>query len=70
MKITVDLSKCTGRRNCISAAPSVFDLDEQFKAVVVDPKGDSDEDIIKAAKLCPTQAIILEDEKSEKKIYP
>jgi ferredoxin len=70
MKITVDLSRCTGRRNCISAAPGVFDLNEEFKAVVVDPHGESDEDILKAAKLCPTLAIILEDEKSGKKIYP
>lgn len=70
MKITVDLSRCTGRRNCIAMAPGVFDLNEQFKAVVVDPHGDSDEDILKAAKLCPTLAISLGDEETGQKIYP
>lgn len=54
----------------MSTAPDVFDLDEQFKAVVIDPKGDSEENILKAAKLCPTLAISLEDEKSGKRIYP
>jgi ferredoxin len=70
MKIIVDQSKCTGRRNCIAMAPGVFDLNEQFKAFVADPKGDSDEDILKAARLCPTLAITLEDEKTGKRIYP
>lgn len=70
MKITVDQGKCQGRRNCISTAPDVFDLDEKFKAVVIDSSGDSEENILKAARFCPTQAIILEDEKSGKRIYP
>ncbi len=70
MKITVDRSKCRGHRNCITTAPDVFDFDEEFKAVVIDPKGDSDEKIVKAAKLCPTAAIILEDENTGKRIFP
>ena len=70
MKILVDQGKCQGRRNCISCAPDVFDLDQSFKAVVTNPKGDSDENILKAAKFCPTQAIFLEDEKTGKRIYP
>jgi ferredoxin len=51
-------------------APNVFDLDEEFKAIIIDPKGDSDEEILKAARLCPTTAIILEDEKTGKRIFP
>ena len=70
MKVTVDRSKCRGHRNCIALAPNVFDLDDEFKAVVIDPKGDSDDEILKAAKLCPTTAIILEDEETGKKIFP
>lgn len=70
MKITVDRDKCRGRRNCLSVAPNVFDYDEEFKAVVTDPQGDSGESILKAAKLCPTQAIILAEEHSGKRIYP
>ena len=70
MKITVDRSKCRGVRNCDSIAPNVFDIDEEFKAVVRDPKGDSDADILKAAQFCPTKAIILEDEETGKRIFP
>jgi ferredoxin len=70
MKIIVDQSKCTGRRNCIAMAPGVFDLNDEFKAFVADPNGDSEEDIFKAARLCPTLAIILEDEKTGERIYP
>jgi ferredoxin len=70
MKITIDRSKCRGVRNCASIAPDVFDIDGEFKAVVLDPKGDSDEVILKAAKFCPVQAILLDDEESGKKIFP
>jgi ferredoxin len=62
MKITVDKDKCRGHNNCMSVAPNVFEVDEKFKAYVLDPKGDSDENIVKAAKACPELAIILEDE--------
>jgi ferredoxin len=70
VKITVDRGKCKGVRNCASIAPNVFDIDEEFKAVVLDPHGDGDADILKAAKFCPVQAILLEDEPSEKTILP
>ena len=70
MKITVDRDKCKGVRNCASIAPNVFDIDEEFKAVVLDPHGDSDADILKAAKFCQVQAILPEDEQTGKKILP
>ena len=70
MKITVDRVKCTGLGICESLAPNVFEVDEKFKAFVLDPKGDSDEDILKAAKACPELAIILQDEASGKQIFP
>ena len=70
MKITVVRAKCCAHRNCAALAPNVFDIDEQFKAVVLDPKGDSDAEIRKAAEACPVKAIILEDEQTGKRIYP
>src|SRR5918996_532813 len=51
MKITIDREKCKGHNNCTAIAPNVFDVDEKFKAFVLDPKGDSDEDILKEAAL-------------------
>jgi ferredoxin len=70
MKITVDRAKCEGYGKCVQAAPKVFKLDEKFISVVADPKGDSDEKILLAAKICPTKAISLEEESTGKKIFP
>ena len=70
MKITVVREQCRGSTNCISVAPDVFDIDDQFKAVVVDPEGHSDQEILKAAQVCPTKAILLEDATTGKRIFP
>ena len=70
MKIIVDRSKCEGYGKCVQASPKVFQLDQQFISVVVDEKGDSDEKILLAAKICPTKAIILEEGETGKKIFP
>jgi ferredoxin len=70
MKITVDRTKCEGYAKCIQATPKVFKLDKTMIAEVIDSKGDSDEKILLAAKICPTKAIGLEDEGTGKKIYP
>ena len=70
MKITIDRNKCDGYAKCVQAAPKVFRLDAKMIAEVIDPKGDSDERILFAAKLCPTKAISLEEEGSGKKIFP
>ena len=70
MKITVDRAKCEGHGKCVQAAPKVFKLDEKFISVVSDAKGDADERIVLAAKVCPTKAIILEEEGSGKRVFP
>jgi ferredoxin len=70
MKITVDRTKCEGYAKCIQATPKVFKLDKTMIAEVIDPKGDSDEKILLAAKICPTKAISLDEEGTGKKIYP
>jgi len=37
---------------------------------VIDPKGDTDEKILFAAKLCPVKAIFREEEGTGKRIFP
>lgn len=69
MKVTVDRTKCEGFAKCVEAAPKVFKLDEQFISVVADARGDTDQKILLAAKVCPTKAILLEEE-SGKRIFP
>lgn len=46
----------------MAIAPQVFQLDDEKKAVVIDPDGDTEENIWAAAEACPPQAIILEDD--------
>lgn len=68
-KITVDRDLCIGAAPCVTVAPGVFQLDDENKAYVVDPKGADDETILLAAQACPVQAIILHDEEGNQ-IYP
>lgn len=70
MKVTVDRTKCEGYGKCVQATPKVFKLDEKFISVVIDPKGDADQKILLAAKVCPTKAIILDEEETGNRIFP
>ena len=70
MKITIDRTKCEGYAKCLQASPKVFKLDAKMIAEVIDAKGDSDEKILLAAKICPTKAIALEEEGTGKKLIP
>jgi len=70
MKITIDRTKCEGYAKCIQASPKVFKLDAKMIAEVIDARGDSDEKILLAAKICPTKAIALEEEGTGKKLCP
>jgi len=69
-RIKIDRELCIGAGTCSVLAPNTFELDDELKAVLKkSDKKDSDQDILAAAKSCPTQAIILEDE-AGKQIYP
>jgi len=70
MKITIDRTKCDGYAKCVQAAPKVFRLDAKMIAEVIDPKADTDEKIVLAARICPTKAIILEEDETGKRIFP
>lgn len=70
MKVVVDRDLCIGAAPCVAIAGSVFQLDEEGKAIVIDAQGADDETIKLAAEACPTRAIILTDEESGKQIYP
>ena len=69
MKITIDRTKCDGYAKCVQAAPKVFRLDAKMIAEVIDPNADTDEKITLAARICPTKAIVLEEE-TGKRIFP
>jgi ferredoxin len=66
--VTVDRALCIGSGDCVDTAPDVFQLDDEDKAVVVDPDGAPLEDIIDAARNCPVSAVLVAGEDGD--LYP
>lgn len=60
MKISIDRDKCMGSGNCAFHAPRTFAIDDDLKAVVVDPDGDPPADVANSVEGCPTAAITVE----------
>lgn len=70
LKVKVDRLLCIGTADCVALAPNTFELDSEAKAIVKKARqGDSDEQILEAAKTCPVLAIIVENEKGEQ-VFP
>ena len=61
-KIIIKRDLCIGAAPCVAVASDTFELDEENIAVVKNPHGNNDEDILLAAQACPTLAIYLYDE--------
>jgi ferredoxin len=58
-EIDIDRDACMGSGNCVSAAPGVFELDDDSIARVVDPEASPEDAVATAARQCPTQAITV-----------
>jgi ferredoxin len=69
MKVRVDRDLCIGVGNCVACAPTVFALDEERKAVVLDPSSVDDDTLLGAAESCPENAIIVEDDEG-RQLHP
>ena len=69
MKVRVDRELCIGAGNCVAAAPTVFKLDKNNKAVVLKPESVDDDTLMNAAESCPVDAIIIEDNDGNQ-LYP
>ena len=67
--IEVDRALCFGFGDCVDSLPDVFDLDDDDKAIVIDPDAATTEDIAEAAQNCPVDAIIVTGESGEQ-LYP
>jgi ferredoxin len=68
IEVTVDRALCIGSGDCVDTAPDVFQLDDEDKAVVVDPDGAPLDDILAAAGNCPVSAIFVVGEDGD--LYP
>jgi len=69
MKIKILRDKCISAGTCVAIAANTFELDDEGKVVLKDPKGDDEQTIIDAAKSCPTLAIEIYDDEG-KRIFP
>ena len=60
MNVTVDYNLCAGHGQCLLAAPDIFDIpdgSEQVVVLVSEPPEDDRERVIRAAAMCPAEAI-------------
>jgi ferredoxin len=69
MRVRVGRDLCIGVGNCAAFAPTVFELDQENKAVVLDPSSVDDNTLLEAAKSCTENAIIVEDDEG-RQLYP
>jgi ferredoxin len=68
--IEVDRELCYGFGDCVSSAPGVFELDDEEKAVVIDPNGAPRDDLVEAAANCPVNAITIMDAQTGETVFP
>ena len=59
LEAEVDRDVCIGSGGCVFLAPGAFDLDDDGIAVAVDPSAASEDELLTAARRCPTRAITI-----------
>ena len=68
IRIEVDRDLCIGSGDCVASQPDVFELDDEGKAIVLDPDAATRDDVVEAAMNCPVTAIFVIGEDGD--IYP
>jgi ferredoxin len=68
--IEIDRELCYGFGDCVDAQPDVFELDDDEKAVVIDPNGAARDDLVDAASNCPVNAITITDPSTGETLFP
>lgn len=83
IKVRVDRDICIGAASCTIVSPSTFKIDNENKAVIIDPQDPAKmhnelelevddakkQEIVDAARSCPVAAIFVHDENGNQ-IYP
>ena len=69
-KLKILRAECISAGTCVADAPNTFGFDDEDKAIILDPRGDSDDAILCAAQGCPTDAIIVIDEETGEQVWP
>ncbi len=61
IEVWVDPNRCIANAKCTTVAPGIFVLDDETGiAVLADEENATVEQLFAAARICPTQAIIIE----------
>jgi ferredoxin len=61
LRVYVDPNRCIANAKCTTAAPGIFVLDEETGIAVIENEDQATvEQFFAAARVCPTQAIIIE----------
>ena len=68
IRVEVDRDLCIGSGDCVATVPEVFELDDEGKAVVIDPDAADTEYVVEAARNCPVTAIFVIGEEGD--VYP
>jgi len=69
-QVKVVRNLCISAATCVALSPSVFQLDNENKAIVKEEANDLPEHILMAAQSCPTKAIIITDNETGKQVWP
>ena len=68
--VKIDRPSCIGSKNCINAAPNLFELDdEQICSFKENTEGIPQEVIVEACSVCPVTALYVMDE-NNKQLVP
>jgi len=61
LRVYVDPRRCVANAKCTTVAPGIFVLDEETGVAVIENEDQATiEQFFAAARICPTQAIIIE----------
>jgi ferredoxin len=69
-KVQVLREACIGAASCVAFSPTVFELDGEKKAVILENADDTAENILMAAQSCPTKAIVVIDTETGTQVWP
>lgn len=69
-KIEINRDECIGDQLCCNDACNTFEMDEDNLAKVINPDGNTSDEILAAAKNCPVDCIKLVELSTGKQVWP
>lgn len=61
LRVEIDRDLCVGFGDCVDVAPEAFELDDEEIAVFTRPDDTSREELLRACRACPVDAITARD---------